>query len=285
MQKSVLGKGLSALINTDSNFSSEQILYLKPDEICLNPVQPRKIIEQEKIRELADSIKHYGVLQPLIVTKKEGLYHLVVGERRLRACRLLGIEEIPAIIKEFAWDDMLKVALVENLQRQDLNAIEEARAYKLLLVEHGLTQEQVSEAIGKSRPYVANIVRLLNLPQPIIDDVEAELLSPGHARALLGLEDENKIITIAEKIKNEGLSVRQTEKLVKSLKENLPRKTTVSKLLPFYRKLQDTLSTQFSTRVLVKKTKNQGGKIEIHFNSEEELGRLISIMGADEKWV
>jgi ParB family transcriptional regulator, chromosome partitioning protein len=286
-QKSVLGKGLSSLIPAGTHgFHSQQVVDLPIDEICLNPAQPRKKIEEERIRELAESIKVHGLLQPVIVTKKEGLYHLVVGERRLRAARSLGMKQIPVLVKEYAWDEMLKVALVENLQREDLSPVEEAKAYDLLIKEHNLTQEGVAEAIGRSRPYVANIIRLLNLPRDIIEDLESGVLSTGHARALLGLESELLMLRAASKIKRQDLSVRQTEDLIREMKDQeRPEKSKRIELHPIIVKLQDRLSERFSTRVAIKNSKGQKGRIEIHYNSNEELERIISTLGADEEWM
>jgi ParB family transcriptional regulator, chromosome partitioning protein len=285
MQKSVLGKGLSSLIPQGNNDpQSQQVQEISVDEICLNPSQPRKKIEDEKIRELAESIKVHGILQPLIVTRKEGLYHLVVGERRLRAARFLGMKKIHALVKEYAWDEMLKVALVENLQREDLSPVEEAKAYDLLIKEHNLTQEGVAETIGKSRPYVANMVRLLNLPLEIVEDLESGALSAGHARALLGLDSELEMLRAAARIKRYELSVRQTEELVREMKSSgdKPQKKQVE-LHPIIKQLQNRLTEKLSARVMIKNNKGQKGRIEIHYNTTDELQRIISSLGADEE--
>ena len=225
LKKSVLGKGLSALIPmSKEEFSTTKVVEIPLEQICVNPGQPRKKIDEDKIRELADSINKHGLIQPLIITNKDGLYHLVVGERRFRAARLLGLEKIPAIIKESTWEQMLEIALVENIQREDLNPVEEARAYKMLMSEYNKTQEDVASAVGKSRPYIANMIRLLNLPFKVLEDLEVGEISTGHARALLGLEDEKAILALVEKIKKEKMSVRQTEELVRILKENAPKR-------------------------------------------------------------
>lgn len=283
MQKSVLGKGLSALIPEGSeSYKGEHLAQIPIDEICLNPLQPRKRVEEEKVDELARSIKKFGLLQPVIITRKDGLYHLVVGERRLRAVKKLGLKIIPALIKEYAWDEMLKVALVENIQREDLNAIEEARSFNMLMEEYNLTQEQVAEAIDRSRPYVANTLRLLNLPRLLADDIEAGLLTAGHGRAILGLDNEREMMQLADKIKKEGLSVRQTEELVRKRKQETSKKEKPV-MPPLFRHVRERLTDRLSARVEIRKGKGKKGKIEIHFADEEELERLVSLLGADEE--
>lgn len=292
MQKSVLGKGLSALIpQGESGYSAEQVAQIPINEICLNPKQPRRKFEEDKIHELACSIKEFGILQPVIITRKDGLYHLVVGERRLRAAKWLGMERIPAIIKDFNWDNMLMAALVENLQREDLRPLEEARAYSVLVEEYGLTQDQVADSICRSRPYVANSIRLLNLPQKVQEYLDQGDLTQGHARALLAIGDEKLMIFAAESIIKDNLSVRQAEEMARQAKEKKEKgqkKKTQIQLPPSYRHIQDRLMERFSTRVAIRKSggeKSEKGKIEIHFNSGEELERIITALGGDEEWV
>jgi ParB family chromosome partitioning protein len=256
---------------------------LAVEEICLNPVQPRKKIEDGKLRELTESIRQYGVLQPVIVTRKDGLYHLVVGERRLRAARSLGLQRIPALVKEMAWEEMLKVALVENLQREDLGPLEEARSYQLLMKEYGLTQERVADAIGRSRPYVANTIRLLNLPREVMADLDSGELSPGHARVLLGLEDTARILRAAVRIKKRHLSVRQAEELVRQMKKEGRKAEARAAARPQgHTHLQESLTRRLETRVAISE-KGGRGKIEIHFSSREEMGRIVSALGLDEE--
>lgn len=265
--------------------SPHDVVEIPIEEICLNPLQPRKKIVKSKIDQLADSIREQGLLQPVIVTRKDGLYHLVVGERRLRAAKKLGMKKLPAIIKECAWEQMLKIALVENLQREDLNPVEEARAYRMLIQEYNFTQEQVSRAIGRSRSYVANMVRLLNLPISVVNDLEAGDLSPGHARAILSLEDDKQILKAARKVKKEDLSVRQTEGLIRRMKEGGSRgNQRKNKLTSEYQWIQDKLQERFSTEVSIKKNKNNRGKIEITFSSEEHLINLLNLLGVQEDW-
>ncbi len=256
----------------------EPVVMIAVDEICLNPVQPRKKFEQEKIRELAESIEKYGLLQPVIVTRKEGLYHLVVGERRLRAVRNLGHGRIPAIVREYAWEEMLKVALVENIQREDLNPLEEARSYNLLIRDYHMTQEQVAEAIGHSRSYVANMVRLLNLPREIMEDLETGELSPGHARALLSLEDGKKILQAAARIRRNQLSVRQTEEMVRRIKKESPNTGRKMQTMPReFVQAGERLSKVLSAPVGIRQMGSRG-KIEITFGSREELDRIVALL-------
>lgn len=275
---------VSHAVENTKPVADARVRLIPVDEICLNPVQPRKKVDEEKIDELAESIKQYGVLQPVILTIKEGLYHLVIGERRLRAARKAGIARIPALVRDMEWDEMLKVALVENLQREDLAPLEEARSYRMLMREYELTQEEISNAIGRSRPYVANMVRLLNLPKEIMDDLESGGITAGHARALLGLESERRMLQAANRIKKHSLSVRQTEELVKKLKEKGKKGRERKRADNPFAHVQDRLSTRFSTRVTIRDS-GKKGKIEFHYNSKDELDRLLNTLGGEEKWI
>jgi len=262
-----------------------RIIEISVEEICLNPMQPRKNIREKDLEDLAQSIREVGIIQPVVLTRKDGLYHLVVGERRLRAAKLIGMEKIPAILKESTWEDMLVRALVENLQREDLNPIEEARAYKLLMADYKYTQEEISAKIGKSRPYVANMLRLLNLPHQVVAELESGEISAGHGRALLRLDNERNIIKAVGKIKKYNLSVRQTEELVKSIKESQDKTPVFEKPIPReYIDVRDRLSEKLSTRVEIKPGKKNSGRIEIHYNSIDDFNRLIEILGVEEKW-
>src|SRR5690606_39716924 len=217
-----LGRGLDALL--PSNFSLTEgsgdggkVVEIKIDEIVPNDQQPRRQFSEESLQELAASIEKKGVIQPIIVRKQPGGgYQIVAGERRWRACRLLGKKTIPALIKDYSDQQLLEIALIENIQREDLNPLEEARAYKALIEEYGLTQEEVAARVGKSRPFIANLMRLLNLAEPVQALVAGGQLSAGHARALLPLPAEGQV-KLAEKIVREGLSVRQCEALVKGI--------------------------------------------------------------------
>lgn len=262
------------------------IIEIPIDEICLNPMQPRKNIREKELEDLAQSIREVGLIQPVVLTRKDGLYHLVVGERRLRAARLIGMEKIPAILREFSWEDMLVGALVENLQREDLNPIEEARAYKLLMIDYKYTQEEVAKRVGRSRPYVANILRLLNLPHQVIADLESGEISMGHGRALLGLDNKRDIIKTAGKVKKHGLSVRQTEEMVKRIKESVDKTPVLERPIPReYVDVRDRLSEKLSARIEIRPGKKDTGRIEIHYNSIEDFNRVIEILGVEEKWL
>lgn len=262
-----------------------RIIEISVDEICLNPMQPRKNIREKELEDLAQSIREVGLIQPVVLTRKDGLYHLVAGERRLRAARLIGMEKIPAILREYTWEGMLVGALVENLQREDLNPIEEARAYKLIMVDYKHTQEEVATKVGKSRPYVANMLRLLNLPHQVVADLESGEISMGHGRALLGLDNKRDIIKTAGKIKKYGLSVRQTEELVRRIKESPDKTPGFERAIPReYVDVSDRLSEKLSARVEITVGKKDTGKIEIHYNSIEDFNRVIELLGVEEKW-
>ncbi|QXM07013.1 ParB/RepB/Spo0J family partition protein [Crassaminicella indica] len=283
-KRSGLGKGLSALIperNTDIEKNREikgDIQNINIHEINPNRNQPRKSFDQEKLDALAKSIKNYGVIQPIVVrTIKEG-YEIVAGERRWKACRQAGLKEIPCIIKELNEKERMEIALIENLQREDLNPIEEALAYKMLIEDYQLTQEEISSSIGKSRPYIANMIRLLKLSEEVRKMLMNNLLSSGHARALLRIEDSNLQKQIGEKIIANNLSVRETESLVTKLindkGEKKKKQKTKDTTLMF---IEDTLQTRLGTKVNIIKGKKKG-KIEIEYYSDEELERLVELL-------
>lgn len=257
------------------------MVHLPVDSITPNPLQPRRIFSEEHLADLASSIREHGVLQPVIVSRSNGHYSLVVGERRWRAARAAGLLEIPAIVREFAEAEGLAVALVENIQRQDLNPLEEATAFQFLMREHGLKQEDVALRVGKSRSAVANTVRLLQLPAPIQEDVESGALSAGHARALLALEDVHQQRKTWLRVKKLNLSVRQTEALVRSLLEAREQQQKKRKRLPAeWIDVQETLQHRFSAQVRICPRSKKAGKIEIHYSSPEELERLVQgLMG------
>lgn len=297
MTKTGLGKGLSALIpigpeitEKDDPVAELDISLIKP-----NPFQPRRTFDEHKLQELASSIKEHGVVQPIIVRPLErGKYQLVVGERRLRASISIGMEKIPAVIKEFTNEQMMEIALVENIQRQDLNPIEEALAYKRLMEEFSMTQEQLSIRISKSRSLIANMVRLLNLPQNIIDNVSAGEITVGHARPLLAINNEETQNRIAQEIITKGLSVRETENLVKKIsadeKSMLEQKEeqkkrqgiTAGKLSPTMQDIETKLRSLLSTKVKIKDS-GAKGRIEIEYYSPDDLDRIITaILKEDE---
>jgi len=301
-KKRVLGKGLEALI-TDT--------YVKPvqkSEVVLNKIntvsleesgrdavkaipiknivpnhdQPRLIIKEDSLAELADSIREQGVLQPIIVTKKTAIeYELICGERRLRAAALAGLENIPAVVKEVAGDKMLELALVENIQREDLGPLEEATAYARLIEERGLTQEDVAKRVGKNRSTVANTVRLLRLPKEVQDLIANDLISAGHARALVTLLTPEHQRVMAQRIVKEHLSVRQTEEIVLGLNSGKRRAKRARLLNPHVADLERKLEQRFRTRIKIYNNKKNQGRIEIRYFSLDELDSILQTMGIE----
>ncbi|HYE10968.1 MAG TPA: ParB/RepB/Spo0J family partition protein, partial [Patescibacteria group bacterium] len=223
MKKNGLGKGLGALIRENEHDINSSVTELKITELEANQNQPRRFFDDQALQDLSCSIKEHGVVQPIIVRKLDDSYQIVAGERRWRAARLAGLKTVPVIIKDYSNVQVMEIALIENLQRQDLNSIEEALAYKSLIEEHDMTQEEISEKIGKSRSAIANTLRLLNLPEEIKNMVVHGKISAGHARALLTIEDKKKQVEIAQKIIDQQLNVRDIEKLVMQ-KENKEEK-------------------------------------------------------------
>jgi ParB family transcriptional regulator, chromosome partitioning protein len=288
MTRRGLGRGLSSLIPTTppEDLAEEQVappgLRLLPiDNVNPNPRQPRQAIEPEALADLAASIREHGLIQPIIVTaaspEDPAPYIIIAGERRWRASRLAGLEEVPVVIKEASPQDMLELALVENIQRADLNPLEEANAYQTLIADFGLTQEQVAERVGKSRTAVTNIVRLLRLPDSVKNALIEGQIREGHARALLGLNDDQAIVEACKLVIGQGLSVRQTEELVRRL--NTPATPKIVDVdddlsnTPESRALENRLRDFLGTKVNLFRTR-KGGRIVIHFYSEEELGEL-----------
>jgi len=276
-----LGKGLQALFPEQINQGAkEQLKEIPVDKIKISPRQPRQIFDQEKMAELAESIKELGVIQPVVVRpSQDGGYELIAGERRWRACKMLGHKTIPAVVKEYHDLDATAVALIENIQRENLNPLEEALAYQQLMEKFNLTQEEVSERVGKSRPFVANMVRLLGLAGEVKEMLAKGQLSAGHARALLAVEDEKEQVDLAEKIVKQQLSVRQAENLTKAHKEKKVRDTKKKRLkerglTESEKALQDYLQAP----VKIKVDQNGGGKLEITYANAEELSRIIELV-------
>ncbi|QHZ54311.1 ParB/RepB/Spo0J family partition protein [Brevibacillus sp. NSP2.1] len=277
-----LGKGLNALITSNLIEEGEQVKEVSFSEIRPNPYQPRKEFEQSAIDELANSIREHGIIQPLIVRKSIKGYELVAGERRLRAAKLAGLKQVPVVVKAYTDQQLMEIALIENLQRENLNPLEEAEAYEKLIAHHDYTQEQLAQRIGKSRPHVANMLRLLQLPESIRKMVSAAELSMGHARALLGVSDEKVQKQLAKDVVEKGLNVRQLEELVKQLSVSREtKKKKPAKSEPILIELEERLRSRFGTAVKIKKGAKRG-KIEIDFYSQEDLQRIIEILN-DEK--
>lgn len=288
--KKGLGKGLDALISaeampisskkTETKDSAETIV--KITKVEPNREQPRKLFDEDALQELADSIKQFGLLQPILVQNRGDYYEIIAGERRWRAAKLAGLKEIPVIIRDYSEQEIVEISLIENIQRENLNPIEEAMAYKKLLTEFNLKQDEVAERVSKSRTAVTNSMRLLKLSETVQQMIIDDMLSTGHARALIPVEDEEQQIQLAQKIFDEKLSVREVEKLVKQVlkPENKKPKEEVSKNLTYiYQDIENKLKESMSRKVAITaKGKNGAGKIEIEFYSNEDLERLYDFL-------
>lgn len=287
MTKKALGKGLGALISEAKNNSDEKkgVLELGINEIEPNNNQPRKSFDEKTLIQLSESIKEHGIIQPIIVKKEGDMYRIVAGERRWRAARLLGLKKIPAIVRDFSNKQVMEIALIENIQREDLNPIEEAEAYERLLVEHNMTQEEISNSIGKSRPAIANSLRLLSLNENIKNYLISGQITSGHARALLSLESLEEQEGICKVIIEKDMSVRETEKLVKTIKnkeKNKEKKITKKQDDYEYEKVAEDLQNILGTKVKII-NKNKKGQILIEYYSNEELNRLIEIISNNDR--
>lgn len=273
-----LGKGLNTLFNTDEVVAGEKVEKIQVRDIKPNPYQPRKEFKKEALEELAESIKEHGILQPVVVRKQGKGYELVVGERRFRAAKMALQKEIPAIIREFDQQQMMELAILENLQREDLTALEEAEAYQNLMENLKFTQEKLAQRLGKSRPYIANQVRLLSLPKDVQQLIAKQIITPGHGRTLLSLKRNKLISQVAAKVVQQGLNVRQLEALVQQYNEDVSRETKEKpKKDLFLQEREDQLRDVFGTSVVITKGKKKG-KIEIEFFSEDDLERILEIL-------
>jgi len=296
-KKAGLGKGLDSLItNKVAPTKPADTTAAKKDEKVIegilmdikkvepNREQPRKNFDEDALIELSESIKQFGVLQPLLVQDKKGYYEIIAGERRWRAAKLAGLKEVPVIIKDLTDQEVVEIALIENIQRENLNPIEEAIAYKRLLTEFNLKQDEVAERVSKSRTAVTNSMRLLKLNEKVQQMVIDDMLSTGHARALLGIEDQEKQYQTAQKIFDEKLSVRETEKLVKKLQqekeENKSKKETKidPKMAAIFGDLEETMKMILGTKVAINQKDESKGKIEIEYYSMDELDRIIDLI-------
>lgn len=245
-----------------------------------NRKQPRKVFDEDALQELADSIKQFGLLQPILVQDRNDHYEIIAGERRWRAARLAGLKEVPVIIKNYTDQEIVEIALIENIQREDLNPIEEAQAYKRLLEEFHLKQDEVAERVSKSRVAVTNSIRLLKLSERVQQMVIDDMISTGHARALLAVEDEEEQYALAQKIFDEKLSVREIEKMVKNLhKPSKAKKMDDKTLQTIYLDIEERLKQRLSTKVAVTSKGEGAGKIEIEFYSHEDLDRILDMIG------
>ena len=246
------------------------------DKIQFNPLQPRKIFQQKALEDLSRSIQEHGIIQPVICTKEGDTYRLVVGERRCRASKMAGLTHVPVIIEEMTESRLLQVALIENIQREDLDPIETALAYSHLLREHNLTQEELAQKVGKSRPAITNALRLLALPQPIRRSVQEGEISAGHARAILSVEKERDQFEVWNRVKRDDLSVRQTEDLVRRVRTGEKKQKRESlELSPDWREIQDHLTRQWGVTVNIRQNKKQKGKIELQYDDGVQLERIV----------
>ena len=261
-------------------------LMLRLSQVDPNRSQPRRIFEEDALDELADSIRQFGVLQPILVQKKDGRYEIIAGERRWRACRKAGLKEIPAIIREYSDQETLELSLIENIQREDLNPIEEAKAFKSLLDEFGLRQEDLAARVSKSRTAITNSVRLLKLDERVQDMIIQKEISMGHARALIPVEIPEEQFLIAQQIADRHLSVRDVEKLIKkrkasgaALKKKNPGAETDPALELSYREIEERMKQSLGTKVSIRYGRDGKGKMEIDFYSHEDLERIVDLLG------
>ena len=279
-----LGRGLSALIpDINGEIDKKDITTIELKNIYPNQDQPRRVFDEEKIKILSESIKNYGVLQPIVLKPDEkGKYMIIAGERRYRASKLARKSDIPAVIKDIPMKDIMEIALIENLQREELNPIEEALAYKSLIKNYEVTQEEISEAVGKSRPHITNTLRLLNLPKQITDMIDQGQITAGHGKAILRITDENLQIELANKVIAEELSVRATENLAKKISEEnikeIPKKVKEKDV--FIVDVEERLRNIFGTKVNISKGKKKG-KIEIEYYNEDDLNNIVSMLLED----
>lgn len=293
---SALGKGLSALISTrpatplaspaPAADKGERVQQLAPASLAPSPLQPRKVFKEDELRELADSIREHGILQPLICRKAGDVYELIAGERRWRASQLLGLEKLPVIVREASDRDVLELALIENLQRAELNPLEEAKAYLRLSEEFSMKQEDISRSVGRSRAAVANSIRLLDLAPDLQTWLSQERISVGHAKVLLGLRSHEEQMAAAEEILRKGLTVRGTETLVAQIADSKGKEKRTkavksnARLAPAIQRLQNRLQHHFGTHVALHHS-DKRGRIEIEYYGKDDLERILTMLGLD----
>ncbi len=291
-KKKGLGRGLNTLIPSvpimDSGLAKEVAekkedhsiseLMMPIQKLEPNPQQPRNQFDEDGLQELADSIKQYGILQPLLVKKRDHYYEIIAGERRWRAAKLAGMKEVPVIVKDFTEREIVEIALIENIQRENLSPIEEAMAYKKLMQDFQLKQDEIAAKVSKSRATITNSLRLLKLDHRVQNMLEDEMISTGHARALLGISDGDMQYQIAMKVFNEKLSVRDIEKLVKTMNQPKKEKEQKDKYSFLYQDLEETMKQILGSKVHIKNKKDNKGKIEIEYYSRDELERIVDMI-------
>lgn len=298
VKKNGLGKGLDSLITDKVNKpqvagsakkeSESDATMMDINKVEPNREQPRKKFDEDALLELSESIKQFGILQPLLVQKRDNYYEIIAGERRWRAAKLAKLKEVPVIVKQLTEQEIMEISLIENIQREDLNPIEEALAYKRLLNEFNLKQDEVAERVSKSRTAVTNSMRLLKLDDRVQQMVIDEMLTTGHARAILGIEDADKQYEVAQKIFDEKLSVRDTEKLVKNLQneKDSPKQDKQKinpKLEAIYKDLEEQMKVILGTKVAINPKDDKRGKLEIEYYSQDELDRIIDMLRTVQK--
>ena len=297
--KKGLGKGLDSLITNkvekpvepkiEGNVENANgAILMNINKVEPNREQPRKKFDEDALLELSESIKQFGVLQPLLVTQRDDYYEIIAGERRWRAAKLAGVKEVPVIVKKLTEQEIMIISLLENIQREDLNPIEEAQGYKRLIEEFNLKQDEVAEQVSKSRTAVTNAMRLLKLNEKVQQMLIDEMLTTGHARALLAIEDQEKQYEIAQRIFDEKLSVRDTEKLVKNIHNEKPDSPAAAnkidpQLLAVYRDLEEQMKSVLGTKVFINPKDNKKGKLEIEYYSQDELDRIIDLIRTVER--
>ena len=291
-KKNALGKGLANLFSEEAIEEEKEVVVkevivkepsdtmLKITEVEPNRNQPRKNFDEDLLQELADSIKQYGIIQPLIVQKRDDYYEIIAGERRWRAAKIAGLKEVPGIIKDYTDREIVEIALIENIQRADLNPIEEAQAYQRLIKEYNLKQDEVAEKVSKSRATITNSMRLLKLDDRVKQMLIDEMITSGHARALLGIEDKELQYTIAMRVFDEKMSVRDIEKIIKDMsKPTSEKKTEIDEaVILAYKNLEDKIKNIIGSKVVIKNKDNNKGKIEIDYYSQEELERIVDMI-------
>lgn len=280
IKRPALGKGIGALLNSASQEGGRKYFLCPIEELRPHAEQPRKAFDDAKLAELAASIREKGIIQPLVVRRQEDHYQIIAGERRWRAAQRAGLHEVPVVIEDVSEDWAFELALIENIQREDLNPIEEAEAYRRLMQGFDLTQEEVAKRVGKERSTVANALRLLRLPAKVLDDVMAGRLSMGHARSLLSLENEEDLLEARDQVVQKRLSVRDTEALVKKIKSfgSAPRRSARPESSPELLHLAGELKRALGTQIRIV-PQGKGGKIEISYYSPEDLDRLLEVLG------
>jgi len=278
MERRALGKGIGALIPEKADASKNEIIDIQIDKIKPNPFQPREDFDSQSIEELSRSIKEKGVIQPLLVRRRGDAYELIAGERRLRACKLLRINEIPIIVRDAKDRDSLELALIENIQREGLNPIEEAHAYQHLIDKFSVTQDKISDVLGKSRASISNTLRLLKLPHEIQQEIKKKRLSFAHGRALLEIDNTNQQRFLAQEVISKGLSVRELENLIKTRRpKGIRRRVVAATREPYLAVLEEQLQHALGTKVRITKRKKRGN-IQIEFYSPEELERIAKVI-------